>query len=83
MFLSTFSLVLCLILNGVVIALMYLLGYNGRNSTTFSDSSTPVYNILLSMVIVGFAGASVCAFGIWAAKRVRYRTPNHQCNRCC
>ncbi len=74
MFLSTFSLVLCLTLNGIVIYLMYLSGYNGRNSTTFADSSTPVYNILLSMVITGFAGAFVCIFGIWAAKRVRYRT---------
>ncbi len=74
MFLSTFSLILCLTLNGIVMSLMYLLGYNGTNSTTFSDSSTPMYNILLSMVVIGFAGAFVCIFGIWAAKRVRYRT---------
>ncbi len=74
MFLSSFSLILCLVTNGILIWLMYLLGYNGTNSTGLKNSSTPVYNILLSLVLIGFAEVVVSIFGIWAAKRVRYRT---------
>ncbi len=74
MFLSSLSLILCLVTNGLVMWLMYEIGYNGTNSTSFEDSSTPVYNILISMVIIGFTGVCVSIFGIWAAKRVRYTT---------
>ncbi len=74
MFLSSFSLILCLTLNGILMYITYLTGFDGANSTQIGGSATPVYNILLTMIILGFAEACLSIFGIWAAKRVRYRT---------